>query len=91
MYKNINFLKPINHSIPIDFLNQANFSEELQSLNKSFDLIFVCGDDNDSISLARAVNFKEVFHILLARTKYSKRQLLLEIKKSKPIQGLMYV
>jgi uncharacterized protein involved in exopolysaccharide biosynthesis len=89
--KNINFLKPTNHSMPIDFLNQANFSEELQSLNKSFDLIFVCGDDNDSISLARAVNFKEVFHILLARTKYSKRQLLLEIKKSKPIQGLMYV
>lgn len=86
----ISILQPINNSLPLNFLSNKNFSESLQSLNKFFDFVITCADNDDSVSLTRAMQLEEVFHIMLVRTKYTKYKMFTEIKNCMPIQGLLH-
>lgn len=87
----ISILAPNNNKIAIDFLSHKNFSKDLKLLEKSFDLIFVCADDTDSISLVRALQVHDIYHIMLVRVKHTKQKILSQIRLVKPIQGLLYV
>ena len=88
--ENISFLEPKDYLNPLDFLSQHNFSANMQSLLKKYDLIFLCADDNNSISVGRAMQFQEVFHIISVRAKHTKIENLTQICKILPIQGLLY-
>lgn len=86
----ITILEPNNDFIPADFIGKRSFSEDLYSLGGMFDLIFVCADNNECVSLTRAIQFQDIFHILSARVKSTKREKLYELLAIKPIQGLVY-
>jgi uncharacterized protein involved in exopolysaccharide biosynthesis len=88
--ENISILQINNNQNPMDFISHSNFSNNLNILNKSFDLIILCADNQDSLSLMRAVQPVEVFHILLAKTKRSKRKMISQLIKIKTVQGLLY-
>ena len=76
---------------PIDFISQRDFFDDIDHLNKTFDLIILCADNNDSLSLTRAIQLKDVFHILLTRVKHSKVKMVSQILDIKSVQGLLHV
>lgn len=87
----INILQPKDSKVPMDYLSHQMFQENLVSLGNSFDLIFVCADNNDSISLVRALHLPDYFHITLTRLRHTNRGMLAQLSLAKPIQGLLYV
>jgi hypothetical protein len=76
---------------PVDFISQRDFIEDLNHLNETFDIIILCADNNDSLSLVRAVQLKDVFHILLSKVKHSKVKMISQLVDIKSVQGLLYV
>tara|TARA_B100000767_G_scaffold274843_1_gene309223 strand:- start:1000 stop:2946 length:1947 start_codon:yes stop_codon:yes gene_type:complete len=83
-------LIPNTNKLIIDFLGYQNFTENLQNLNVSYDLIFVCADNYDTLSLARAVQFQKLFHISLVRSKFTKKRDFLQVGSLLPYQGLLH-
>lgn len=83
-------LYPTSGALNLDILDHKNFPENLEVLSQHFDLIFISADNEDSLSLLRAIKFMETFNILIARVKYTKREMLHEILSIKPIQGLLH-
>lgn len=74
----------------MEFLIRRDFWKDIQSLNSTFDLVFLCADNSDAISLLTALEGQKIFHIMLARTKKTKSANLLHMRSLLPIQGLLH-
>jgi hypothetical protein len=86
----ISVLKPDGDLAAMELLSHKDFWEKTQSLNSTFDLVFLCADNGDAISLLNALEGKKTFHITLARTKNTKSATLEIMRSLLPIQGLLY-
>jgi uncharacterized protein involved in exopolysaccharide biosynthesis len=86
----ISILRPEGDLAVMELLSHRNFWEKTQSLNSSFDLVFLCADNGDAISLLNALEGQKIFHITIARTKKTKSAALMHMRSLLPIQGLLY-
>jgi hypothetical protein len=84
------FLIPYSTQDPLDFLSKKDFIQKIEYLNNEFDLVIICADNKDAISLIRPLHFQKVFHVMLARVKHTKKEILSQINTTLPIQGLFY-
>ncbi|MDB9740083.1 Wzz/FepE/Etk N-terminal domain-containing protein [Amylibacter sp.] len=86
----ISILRPDGDLAAMDLLNHRDFWEKIQSLNSTFDLVFLSADNDDAISLLGALEGQKMFYITVARTKKTKSATLLQMRSLLPIQGLLY-
>lgn len=86
----LNILNPTGEINPLDLITKRDFSEMLEELNASYDLILLCADNNDAMSLIRAVNAEKSFHLMHASFKRTKQEFMLEMHSTLPIQGLIH-
>ena len=86
----VSILRPDGDLAAMELLSQRGFWKNTQSLNSTFDLVFLCADNGDAISLLSAVEGQKTFHITLARTKNTKSATLAQMRSLLPIQGLLY-
>lgn len=86
----VSVLKPHGELDAMELLSQKGFWENLQSLTAKFDLVFLCADNGDAISLLSAAEAQNSFHITIARTKNTKSATLAEMRLRLPIQGLLH-
>ena len=86
----ISVLRPDGDLAAMELLSHRDFWEKTQSLNSTFDLVFLCADNGDAISLLSALEGKKIFHITVARTKNTKSATLEQMRSLLPIQGLLY-
>ena len=86
----VSVLRPDEDLSAMEMLSQRSFWESVQSLKSTFDLVFLCADNSDAISLLNAVEGQKTFHITLARTKNTKSATLMHMRSLLPIQGLLY-
>ena len=87
---NVFLLRPNNDLATMEMLSEKDFTKNIRNLNKTIDLLFLCADNNDAISLLRALQGQKMFHITLARTKYTKSTDLSQMNSLLPIQGLLH-
>ena len=86
----ISILRPDGDLAAMELLSQRDFWEKTQSLNSTFDLVFLCADNGDAISLLSALEGQKMFHITIAKTKKTKSATLMKMRTLLPIQGLLY-
>ena len=86
----ISVLRPDGDLTAMELLIQRGFCKNIQSLNSTFDLVFLCADNGDAITLLRALEGQKTFHITLARTKKTKSTTLTQMRSLLPIQGLLH-
>tara|TARA_B110000908_G_scaffold80909_1_gene96952 strand:+ start:2100 stop:4043 length:1944 start_codon:yes stop_codon:yes gene_type:complete len=86
----VSVLRPGGDLGAMKLLSQKDFWESIQSLNSTFDLVFLSADNDDAISLLSALEGQKTFHITLARTKHTKSANLTLMRSLIPIQGLLY-
>ena len=86
----VSVLKPHSELDAMELLSQKGFWENIQSLTAKFDLVFLCADNGDAISLLSAAEAQNSFHITIARTKNTKSATLAEMRLRLPIQGLLH-
>lgn len=86
----ISVLKLGENVSEMDFVSKRNFTDDIKSLNSTFDLIFLCADNANAISLLSAVEKQKVFHITLMKIKKTKSKTLARMRLLLPIQGLIY-
>jgi hypothetical protein len=86
----VSVLRPDGDLVAMELLSQRDFWKNSQSLNSTFDLVFLCADNGDVISLLSALEGQTTFHITLARTKHTKSATLARMRSLLPIQGLLY-
>ena len=86
----ISVLRPDGDLAAMELLSHKDFWEKIQSLNLTFDLVFLCADGSDVISLLSALEGQRTYHITLARSKNTKSATLTHMRSLLPIQGLLY-
>ena len=86
----ISILRPDGGLAAIELLSQRSFWKNIQSLNSTFDLVLLCADNSDAISLLSALEGQKMFHITIAKTKKTKSATLIHMRSLLPIQGLLY-
>jgi len=86
----ISVLHPNNNLGAIELLGQRDFKIKLELLNKNFDIVFLCADNAEAISLASALANEKTVHITVARLKRSKWKTLAHMRTLLPIQGLLH-
>ncbi|MDB4078054.1 Wzz/FepE/Etk N-terminal domain-containing protein [Amylibacter sp.] len=86
----LSVLRPDSDLGAMELLGQKGFRESIQSLNSTFDLVFLSADNDDTISLLNALEGQKVFHITLARTRKTKSVTLTQMRSILPIQGLLH-
>jgi uncharacterized protein involved in exopolysaccharide biosynthesis len=86
----ISALRPDGNLAAMDLLSQRDFLSETQSLNSTFDLVFLCADNGEAIGLLNALEGQKMFHITIARTKKTKAATLAQMRSLLPIQGLLH-
>ena len=86
----VSILRPDGGLTAMELLSQRGFYKNIQSLNSTFDLVFLSADDGDAISLLRALEKQQMFHLTLARTKKTKSATLVQMRSLLPIQGLLH-
>ena len=74
----------------IELLSRREFLKDIQSLHSTFDLVFLCADDVDAISLLSALEGQKTFHIMVARIRHTKSKVLTSMRLLLPIQGLLH-
>ena len=74
----------------MELLGQKDFLQNIHSLNSEFDLVFLCADNRDAISLLSTFEGQKIFHITLARIKKTKSATLKKMRSRLPIQGLLH-
>ena len=87
---NISILRPDGDLAAMELLSQRSFWKNIQSLNSTFDLVLLCADNSDAISLLSALEGQKMFHITIAKTKKTKSATLIHMRSLLPIQGLLY-
>ena len=86
----ISILRPDGDLAAMELLSQRSFWKNIQSLNSTFDLVLLCADNSDAITLLSALEGKKMFHITIAKTKKTKSATLIHMRSLLPIQGLLY-
>ncbi|MDA9947516.1 Wzz/FepE/Etk N-terminal domain-containing protein [Planktomarina temperata] len=86
----VSILAPGSDITAMELLSQRDFFKTIESLNSTFDLVFLSADGGDVISLLRALEGQKTFHISLARTRKTKSATLEQMRSLLPIQGLLY-
>jgi uncharacterized protein involved in exopolysaccharide biosynthesis len=86
----VSVLKPHGELVAMELLSQKGFWKNIQSLTAKFDLVFLCADNGDAISLLSAAEAQSTFHITIARIKNTKSAALAEMRSRLPIQGLLH-
>ena len=86
----ISILRPDGNLAAMELLSHRGFWGNIQSLNSTFDLVFLCADNSDAISLLSALEEQKMYHITIARTKKTKSATLMQMRSLLPIQGLLY-
>ena len=86
----ISILRPDGDLAAMELLSQRSFWKNIQSLNSTFDLVLLCADNSDAISLLSALEGQKMFHITIAKTKKTKSATLIHMRSLLPIQGLLY-
>ncbi|MDB4132527.1 hypothetical protein N9608_03475, partial [Amylibacter sp.] len=86
----ISILRPDGDLAAMELLSQRDFWKNIQSLNSTFDLVLLCADNSDAISLLSALEGQKMFHITIAKTKKTKSATLIHMRSLLPIQGLLY-
>jgi hypothetical protein len=86
----ISILRPDGDFAAMELLSQRSFWKNIQSLNSTFDLVLLCADNSDAISLLNALEGQKMFHITIAKTKKTKSTTLIHMRSLLPIQGLLY-
>ena len=86
----VSVLRPDGDLAAIELLGHRDFWEKIQSLNPTFDLVFLCADNSDAISLLSALEGQKAYHITIARTKNTKSATLMQMRTLLPIQGLLH-
>jgi uncharacterized protein involved in exopolysaccharide biosynthesis len=86
----ISILRPDGNLAAMELLSHRSFWGNIQSLNSTFDLVFLCADNSDAISLLSALEEQKIYHITIARTKKTKSATLMQMRSLLPIQGLLY-
>ena len=86
----VSVLRPDGDLAAMELVSRRDFWESTQSLNSTFDIVFLCADNDDAISLLSALEGQKMFHITLARTKKTKSATLAHMRSLIPIQGLLY-
>jgi hypothetical protein len=86
----VSVLEPDGDLAAMELLGQRDFWVSIQSLNSTFDLVFLSADNLDAMSLLTALKGNKMFHITLARTKKTKSATMIEMRSRLPIQGLLY-
>jgi uncharacterized protein involved in exopolysaccharide biosynthesis len=86
----VSVLTPEINIDTIELVKRKDFLENLRSLNSNYDLIFLCANDKDIISLIRVLEGQKVFHLTLARIKKTRLNTILSMRALLPIQGLLY-
>jgi len=86
----VSVLRPHGELVAMELLSQKGFWENIQSLTAKFDLVFLCADNDDAISLLSAAEAQNTFHITILRTKNTKSAALAEMRSRLPIQGLLH-
>jgi uncharacterized protein involved in exopolysaccharide biosynthesis len=87
---NVSVLRANDNLTAMELLSQRDFVKNIHSLSSTIDLLFLCADNNDAISLLRALQGQKAFHLTLARTKHTKSANLALISSLLPIQGLLH-
>lgn len=87
---NISVLSLDDNLSAMELLSQRDFWGVIQSLNSTFDLVFMCADNGDAISLLSALEGQKIFHITIARTKKTKSASLMHMRSLLPIHGLLH-
>ena len=87
---NVSVLRPASNYLAIDLLSQKDFIKNIHSVSSTVDLLFLCADNVDAISLLRAFEEQKIYHITLAKTKRTKAAELRLMRSLLPIQGLLY-
>jgi len=86
----VSILEINSSSAAMELLSQKDFRKNTHSLKSTFDLVFLCADNNDAPSLLNALEGQKMFHITLAKTKKTKATNLEHMRSLLPIQGLIY-
>ena len=86
----ISILRPDGDLAAMELLSQRSFWKNIQSLISTFDLVLLCADNSDAISLLSALEGQKMFHITIAKTKKTKSATLIHMRSLLPIQGLLY-
>jgi capsular polysaccharide biosynthesis protein len=86
----ISILYPDGDLAAMELLGHKDFWEKVQTLNSNFDLVFLCADNDDAISLLSALEGQKMFHINIATTKKTKSTTLMHMRSLLPIQGLLH-
>ena len=63
----ISILRPDGDLAAMELLSQRSFWKNIQSLNSTFDLVLLCADNSDAISLLSALEGQKMFHITIAK------------------------
>jgi uncharacterized protein involved in exopolysaccharide biosynthesis len=87
---NISVLTPRGDLSAMETLSHKSFWNEIQSLNSTYNLVFLCSDNGDAISLLSALEGQVVLHLTLARTKKTKSATLAHMHSLIPIKGLLH-
>ena len=88
--ENISILTPIIEKEAANFLSHVNFTNSLKVLNSKFDFTFLCADNSEAITLLRATEGTDFFHIMSVRAGHTRSNDLSEMTSLAPIQGLLY-
>ena len=86
----LSILWPDGDLLAIDLVSRRDFLNNVQSLHSTYDLVFLCADDVDAISLLSALEGQKTFHIMVARIKHTKSRVLTNMRSLLPIQGLLH-
>jgi uncharacterized protein involved in exopolysaccharide biosynthesis len=86
----ISILRPDGDLVAMELLRHRDFWENMQSLKAKFDLVFLCADNTNAVSLLSALEGQKIFHITITRTKKTKSAILMHIRSLLPIQGLFH-
>ena len=86
----VSLLEPLDDLKAMDLVGHKDFIKNIQSLNSTFNMIFLCADNSDAISLLRALEGQKMYHLMLARVKRTKSDTVLKMRTLLPIQGLLH-
>jgi hypothetical protein len=86
----ISVLIPGDDLSVMESLSHKDFWKKIQSLSSTFDLVFLCADNGDAISLLSALEGQKMFHVTLARIKNTKSAVLAQMRSLLTIQGLLH-
>ena len=86
----VSILRPNGGLAAMELLCHRDFSKKIKTLNTAFDLVILCADNGDAISLLSALEKQKIFHITIARTRKTKSDTLMHMRSLLPIQGLLH-